>query len=763
MKWRTVAIAMVVALALGMFVAGFYGSDVLDESVRTFFIESKMPDVFVEFTQQVNSSEVSPVLEGSPDVDEYELRLKANGVFVYEGEAYATILVGTVDPRDATINQLDLSTGSFFTSSGQGVAVIGMEEKGIKEGSQVTVTIANRSLTVDLTGTVRSPEWIYTSAYGEYSVPVVGTLAVIYMPLEDLQAFIGAGVNEAIVLVEDGGSKEAVVTSLEPFGVDAVTFLDTHPSVVFMEIGSNKMRSMFPLLGVIFLFIGFITIFMTMMRLVQTDSRYIGVMMSLGYDRREIVKSYLYLGLLICAVGTVFGILVALGFTYMFVKVGMEMYFSVDIVFPFTPLPFIGGFFFIIGSVLLSFGLPVLIITRATVREALEYRPRAKVWASKVLSGRMSRVTLMGFRNVVRNPARMTITVLVVGLTIATAGMWLVVMDSAATYMNDQVEAETWDLRADFATPLNTSSIDAFFLNLGPTDAEYIIPFAHLTVQAVHGGESMGTILVGSEEVERLSDYSLYEGEADFERVVISMKLATDMDVWAGDNIGLVIGPNRIDLEIAGVLETGMVSAAYTKRANLDRSTPAPLFPPDQSSGVFVKLEDEELAKDKAMAIRSNPQVSKVIVHENIVETFNDLMDMAYSFLFSFFLMSAAITLAVAGSAVIISSMERDVEYATLDTLGITKGKVAKSILVEMGVMGLAASAIGIPLSYVLGKLLAVVLKDVIFYFPVVLVMGAAITIFIMGLFFVMLSSYMPIQYARKLDTETTIRERTAA
>ncbi len=44
----------------------------------------------------------------------------------------------------------------------------------------------------------------------------------------------------------------------------------------------------------------------------------------------------------------------------------------------------------------------------------------------------------------------------------------------------------------------------------------------------------------------------------------------------------------------------------------------------------------------------------------------------------------------------------------------------------------------------------------------IVLVAGAAIMTFVMGVAFVMLSSFMPIRYASGLDTETTLRERTA-
>jgi ABC-type antimicrobial peptide transport system permease subunit len=106
--------------------------------------------------------------------------------------------------------------------------------------------------------------------------------------------------------------------------------------------------------------------------------------------------------------------------------------------------------------------------------------------------------------------------------------------------------------------------------------------------------------------------------------------------------------------------------------------------------------------------------------------------------------------------------MERDVEFATLDTLGFSRWSVAKVITVEMAVLALVSSAIGIPMSYVLGLLLVDSFAEVLFAFPVIVAAGAMTTTFFLGVVFVLLSSAMPIRYSWKLDTEQTIRERTA-
>ena len=101
-------------------------------------------------------------------------------------------------------------------------------------------------------------------------------------------------------------------------------------------------------------------------------------------------------------------------------------------------------------------------------------------------------------------------------------------------------------------------------------------------------------------------------------------------------------------------------------------------------------------------------------------------------------------------------------EYATLKTLGVTRGQVAKSILIEMGILSGLAALIGIPFAYLFAFILAKVMEQVVFFFPIYFTPMATLLTFLFGFIFVLLASIVPIRYSAKLDTEKTIRERTA-
>ena len=94
----------------------------------------------------------------------------------------------------------------------------------------------------------------------------------------------------------------------------------------------------------------------------------------------------------------------------------------------------------------------------------------------------------------------------------------------------------------------------------------------------------------------------------------------------------------------------------------------------------IITLDDrsDENIDAKARDVRSSPLVNKVVVQKDIADVMKGVLDDAMGMLYAFFFINLLIAVVVAASAVIISTMERDVEFATMDTLGISRWKVAK-------------------------------------------------------------------------------------
>lgn len=764
MKLRTVGISFVISLAMAMLVAGLYLGDTFDHTTDQFFLESNMPDVFFELSGPQNQTAVENTLQSTPEVKEYDVRLKVGGLYDDEGADIAVVLYGVKDPFRDEINKAVLTQGENNQGPGEAVALSGMEDSGIDAGEDILVMVNNVSLNLGITGLISSPEYLFPSAFAEYSIPLGGNLIIIFMDLKELQAVAGEGINDVYVLLRDEDDVDKAAGALEPYGIKKTTLQDDHPSKVFMEVGAAKMRNMFPVIAGIFGVVGFISIFMTIYRIVKNDSRYIGVMMSLGYTKGEITRSYMVLGMILTIIGGAFGMILTFLFSRGIMEATVSMYPSIVPRYPVSPLPFIVGWIFIIGSVMLSVWIPVSMVTRTSVREALDYKPKMRVRANRKVGGRLSRVTTMGLRNSTRNPGRMVLTIVVVGMTIGIAGSWLVMTDSAWGYMVEMIDSDEWDLRGDFAAPVNESDVlgNASFLGLQQTDIGQdgsMITFSHMGGFAKKGGDSTDSMIIGCDQWEIAKEFRLQSGDLDFNKAVVGTNMINELDLELGDDITLDVAGNTVTLEVGGIVYDMLTPTVYTNKGNL-----APLFPTEKCTGVFLILQDRSDAnvEAKAKELQASPMVNNVVIQKNISEGITSVLDDSMGLLYGFFYINIIIAVVVAASAVIISTMERDVEFATLDTLGISKWMVGKSILVEMGVLSFGSALVGVPMAYLFGWLLAIVMSEVIFYFPIIFAIGATMTTFVAGFAFVLLSSIVPIRYSRKLDTEKTIRERTA-
>ena len=756
MKLRMVGISFVVAMAVAMLICGLYSADVFDYSTETMLADSKMPDIFVEFSEPVNRSDIEPKLIAQ-GLRTFDMRLNVWAFYTYKGETYSAFVIGMEDPGRQDINVMTVDSGKLFEEPGEGVVIAGMETYGAHTGEAGTFLISGKEVEINITGVVKNAEYALAGYMAETSVPVPGNVVALYMGLADLQEILNvSGVNDLVLIMEEGQDHEVIVDSLETLQIKSVTLQKDHFTVTFMKMGADKMNYMMPLVSVIFMIVGFISIMMTSYRLVLNDSRFIGVLMSLGYSRGRIVRSYLLLGMVLAGVGLFFGIILSFLLTYAITSVTMEMIGSIEIAFPFSPMPFVLGALYTVGAVLFSVAIPVILITRFTVREALDYKPRSKITTLKYGPSFLSRTTLMGLRNITRNPARLGITVLVVGMTIGMAGSWLIMMDSAWGYIRNNVDSQTWDMRADFFEPVAIESVidlDPFLSN----DTEYVIPYTGIGGSVSYKTKSTGAVFMGCDDMERVRDFQVMKGKVDLDRAVITNTVADELDVGVGDKVHLKVGSISKELTVSAVVNDIVQSAVYT-----DRDAIAVFFPPKNCTGVYVKLKDPENTEDHARELRLKPAVTKVAVKDQVVKSFDDLLDQANQMLYFFFFISAIITFVVSGSAVIISTMERDIEFATLNTLGISKWQVAKSLLVEMAVLGLLAGVVGVPLAYLFAEIFAIVMAKILFTYPVVFIMGATIITFISGVAFVLLSATIPIRYSGKVDTEKTLRERTA-
>ncbi|GEM_PF-1216668 len=765
MKWRVIGISLLMAWAVGMFAMGLYGAEVFDASVEDRIESTAFPDAFVSLDGTVDQAEMTALMEGMKEngtVSEYQLRLVLQGHYWHEGIRHPAYIVGLEDPADRSINRIVLSEGTLDVLAGECVVQAGMEEEGLVPGSEANLSVLGQTLKLDVVGKGSSTEFLMTGtvSMGGYTLP--GGIAIVFAPLSDLQALelggapIGQQVNSIAFLADDPG---AALDGLYPFlaaqpgdlSADVV-MQEGHPSVSFLRAGADEFRYIMPVMSVLFLTVGAVAILMVFQRMVQNDARFIGVLMSMGYTNREITRGYLGFGIVIGSIAAALGALLGLLITIGILDIFTQFFGDIEFVLPVVLYPFVLGAVIAYTFVLLAMVIPLSRLRRLTPREALEHHKDSRIFVTSRRLGR-SKLSVMGLRNAFRVPKQTVATMVAIGLAIGVSGSWLVLADSSITYIGDQMAGDDWDLEVNFQAAMDPAALNESFLGLPQGSLNDIVPFRSFAGAAVAGERQASAFITAADDLDKARSFSVDSGEADLSGAMVALPLAKDLGIGVGDDITLLTVQGEVHLQVTALLQDIMETAVYTGLSNL---------PGSSVNGAFLILSGSLSAEDARGLLYDNPSITTIVLMGESLQALEDMIFEAMELYYAFFFLNGIIAFIVAAATVTIIAAEREMEYATMRSLGISKGGMARPIAMEMGVLALGAVAVGLPAAFVFADLLIRIYQEVVMYFPVAYTMFAIVFTIVLGLFFTMAAAIVPIRHAGKVDVERVIRERTS-
>ena len=128
--------------------------------------------------------------------------------------------------------------------------------------------------------------------------------------------------------------------------------------------------------------------------------------------------------------------------------------------------------------------------------------------------------------------------------------------------------------------------------------------------------------------------------------------------------------------------------------------------------------------------------------------------------LYAFFGLNLLIALAVAVSATIISTTEREMEFTAISSLGIPRTFIWRSLAIETGLLAAISAVLAIPFAFILALGFAILLEDAVFYIPIGLSIASIMTVLVVGWLFIWPSIIWPIRWVKKLNIARLLRER---
>ncbi|MHA2047235.1 MAG: ABC transporter permease, partial [Candidatus Thorarchaeota archaeon] len=271
-------------------------------SVQVFFYDFYDDSDFTDLEVYVGQEPigVTAQLQNIAGVEAVEPRLvlPAN-VRLPDSDEVTAHLFGINASRELLVNRLTMVEGEYLDPGYPDEILLEKNfavNNDYSVGDDIEVFTSGQSYVYRIRGIAVSPEFMFWAINPQAMIPLPGTLAVIFMPMESLQQMVPiyqGAVNQFSFLLEEGSEEAAqteIVTTLSPYlvlekeDIPAYTYIKED-----LEQGGGSAGAM----AFIFLLVAFFVVYSAYARLVASQRREIGVLRGLGYSRRRILFSYI--------------------------------------------------------------------------------------------------------------------------------------------------------------------------------------------------------------------------------------------------------------------------------------------------------------------------------------------------------------------------------------------------------------------------------------------------------------------------------------
>jgi putative ABC transport system permease protein len=718
-RGQAVAIALVAASGVAMFVmaAGTFSS--LTETRAAYYERHRMPDVFA--TAKRAPEEIAARLAELPGVAAVSSRVA--GVATVD-------ITGVVELVQARLVSWDPSRpealGRPYLRAGRMIAPGGIDEilvaesfaiaNNLSPGDKLPLTVNGQRRNGEIVGVVLAPEFIYSIAPGTI-MPDARRYGVIWMSRNSLAAAydMDGAFNEIVLSLLPGTDVrvvlEGVDSVLDRFGGTGAYDRTDHMSDAFLSAEIDGLEAMGKVVPPIFLAVAALLINIVMSRLVQTEREQIGLFKAFGYSNRRIAAHYLKIASAITGIGAIVGVLGGAWLGRAITEIYGDFF-----TFPFLlfrPDPSTIVFAAVVSVV--AGGIGTLYAINKAIKlapaEAMvpPAPPRYRHFASPSwigtgfsnLAAKVPQPTRMIGRHLARGWSRAMVTAMGVALAVAMLVSTLFFLDAIEVILDVQFQVGS---RQDASvTFIGTRARDAVWRleDLPGVIAAEGYRAVPAEISSLHHHRNVAiTGLPENPQLQRPLDRNLRPVAIPEHGILLSAKLAELLGVGTGGWVHIDVKEGArptLSLQVTALADDYIGTSAYMNISALNRALGESALVNGANLLVDPTLESEFFSTTKDL-----PAVAGVQSQHVALQMFRDtLAENLYISIFFYIAFAAVIAVGVVYNSARISLSERARELATLRVLGFSRGEVSYILLGELAVLAVAAMPLGCGLGYV--------------------------------------------------------------
>jgi len=713
-KMRTASIILAIMLSVGL---GISMVNATENAMVSFDKRTELTN-YEDISIQFDDAEVDiSTMEAMSGVDKAIGRLLISTQVKIGETRYETDWISApyhdVKPH-SEINGYQFLEGEYVSSPTARECLVGnlfAKEHGLGPGDGLEIQYNNRSIMLEITGIVASPEYIYVIGEGGWPQPsLLLPLFTTYEMTVDATGIESGTFNELLVIVENGHEPEDVSERLEAtLTSDGLritrSLLGTEEAdYQFSRVDAKAMGQIGWAFGFIILCVTAVVIYNSLTRLIASQRPYIGVMGALGGRTRKILLHYSLFGFFMGLLGSLFGIVLGIALSKMIVYLYADL---IGLVNPDTTIYWIYPLVFSVIGVAIS-TLAALIgslrVTRIGPREALTSQYNTQVFSKKPIieklfdrsSKKRSILTRVPLRNLGRNKVRTGITIVAMAFSLILVFACLVMAFCFTQPLyNNYEEYEKWDMKAALTERQNPDSLMA---TLDELDDQDITGEAHIDdfMPVLHDDELEYVHIQAFKEDSLLRSFNVIDGKDDLrDGVLVGSILAKDLELSPGDKITFVMGETETEVEVVGITGELLDDSVF-----MTFETATEVLGFDAVANSMILDIGDHSRSDAEQIIQERFSIASVSYTDDIVDGMEKMMQGMISMFMVFILFGVIAEILFVSTTVVLNILDRDMEFISLRAIGCKAKRIRRMIVSESLILLGFGLLIGLPLGY---------------------------------------------------------------
>jgi putative ABC transport system permease protein len=732
MRSQALAIALVVAAGVAMYVTYLSNFDSLRRTVDTYYERQRLADVFAPLKRA--PERLASRLAAIDGVEVVDTRVLVSVTLDIPGmDAPASgLLISIPSGERPRLNDVFLRRGTW-PDAGRPEEILASEAfctaHGFEPGAELTAIINGRRRRLRIAGIALSPEYVYSIPPGEM-IPDDRRYGVFWMQRQPLAAAYNmeGGFNHVSLGLAAGASEPDVLTAvdrlLEPYGGLGAVPRARQFSAWMLENELVQLQTFGFFIPLIFLSVAAFVLNVALARALALQRGQIAALKALGYSNRQLGWHYLKWALAISALGSAVG--VATG-----AWLGAQMIELYNQYFRFPSLDFglsagVAG-----GAVLFSL-LSAALGARSAVARAVRVPPaeamrpdapahyRRSVLERIGLARHLRPTTRMVFRSLERQPLRTAASILGIALAGAVLFVGFVFIDAITALIDTEFHVRMrQDVTVGFVEPRSSHALHELARMPGVLRIE-----SQRTVPArLRAGHRVRTVaLTGLPPETTLNQVTDLRGRAQAlptHGLLLSKMLAEVLDVAPGDTVRVEVlegARPTSTLVVSDVVDDAMGLQAYMPLEALHRV----MREGNVVSGAFLQVDPARLA-ELHTRLKLVPAVAGVALTDAMRRSFRETMAENLNLqIFINVIFAGIIAFGVVYNAARISLSERSRELASLRVLGFRRQEISSILLGELAVLTVVSLPLGSLIGYVLSRIIVESFTSEVFRIPLV-------------------------------------------